>query len=91
MTKKEWEILLEILDGKQFNPLPTGFIIDSPWLPGWYGVSALDYYSNDSLWLKANFNAIDLPIPLEAPVIIHTLPTNEFIYSTNIKNLLHIL
>ena len=59
MTKKEWETLLEILDGKQFNPLPTGFIIDSPWLPGWYGVSALDYYSNDSLWLKANFNAVD--------------------------------
>ena len=59
MTNKEWNTLLEILDGKQFNPLPIGFIIDSPWLPGWYGISAMDYYSSDNLWLKANLNAID--------------------------------
>ena len=59
MTNKQWNTLLEILDGKQFNPLPTGFIIDSPWLPGWDGISAMDYYSSDNLWLKANFNAID--------------------------------
>ncbi|MEN8192666.1 MAG: uroporphyrinogen decarboxylase family protein [Bacteroidota bacterium] len=59
MTSKEWNNLLEILDGKQFNPLPVGFIIDSPWLPGWDGISAMDYYSSDDKWLKANFNAID--------------------------------
>jgi len=59
MTNKEWITLLEILDGKQFNPLPVGFIIDSPWLPGWDGISAMDYYSSDNLWLKANFDAID--------------------------------
>lgn len=59
MTNKEWNTLLEILDGKQFNPLPIGFIIDSPWLPGWDGISTLDFYSSDALWLRANFNAID--------------------------------
>lgn len=59
MTIKQWNTLLEVLDGKQFNPLPAGFIIDSPWLPGWNGISAMDYYSSDALWLKANFNAID--------------------------------
>ncbi len=59
MTNKEWNTLLEILDGKQFNPLPIGFIIDSPWLPGWDGISVMEYYSSDNLWLKANFNAID--------------------------------
>jgi len=59
MTNKEWNTLLEILNGKQFNPLPIGFIIDSPWLPGWDGISAMDYYSSDNLWLKANLNAID--------------------------------
>lgn len=59
MTNKEWNTLLEILDGKQFNPLPIGFIIDSPWLPGWDGITAMDYYSSDNLWLKSNFNAIE--------------------------------
>ena len=59
MTSTQWNTLLEIIDGKQFNPLPLGFIIDSPWLPGWDGISVMDYYSSDNLWLKANFNAID--------------------------------
>jgi len=59
MTKKEWNTLLEIIDGKQFDPLPIGFIIDSPWLPGWDGISVMDYYSSDNLWLKTNFNVID--------------------------------
>jgi len=59
MTSTQWNTLLEVLDGKQFKPLPVGFIIDSPWLPGWNDISAMDYYSSDNLWLKANFNAID--------------------------------
>jgi uroporphyrinogen decarboxylase len=39
--------------------LPIGFIIDCPWLPNWYGISILDYFSNDELWLKANLKAIE--------------------------------
>jgi uroporphyrinogen decarboxylase len=38
--------------------LLIGFIADSPWLPGWYGIKILDYFSNDELWLKANLKAI---------------------------------
>ncbi|MBC8182176.1 uroporphyrinogen decarboxylase [candidate division KSB1 bacterium] len=59
MTKTEWNQLLEILDGKQCSPLPMAFIIDSPWLPGWHGISIMDYYASDSHWLEANFNAIE--------------------------------
>jgi len=59
MTKTEWNQLLEILDGKQYNPLPIAFIIDSPWLPGWFGISIMDYYASDSQWLQANFNVIE--------------------------------
>ena len=58
MTKTEWNLLLEILDGKQCSPLPMAFIIDSPWLPGWHGISIMDYYASDSLWLDANFKVI---------------------------------
>lgn len=59
MTSEQWEQLLAIIDGRQIDPLPTGFIIDSPWLPGWAGMRALDYYSSDSMWFEANLKAIE--------------------------------
>jgi len=39
--------------------MPVGFIIDSPWLPNWSGISILDYYTNDDLWFTANKKAIE--------------------------------
>jgi uroporphyrinogen-III decarboxylase len=58
MTNEQWERLLAVLGGEVFDPLPTGFIIDSPWLPGWAGVSTLDYYASDRKWLDANLKAV---------------------------------
>jgi uroporphyrinogen decarboxylase len=58
MTDKQWDALRAITTGKQLQPLPTGFIIDSPWLPGWAGISMLDYYTSDELWFEANARAI---------------------------------
>jgi uroporphyrinogen-III decarboxylase len=59
MTDKQWEELKDIIGGAKKSPLPVGFIIDSPWLPNWYGISILDYYSNDGLWLEANLKAME--------------------------------
>ena len=59
MTDKQWSNLLSIIDGKQSNQVPVGFIIDCPWLPQWYGINILDYFTNDELWLKANLKAIE--------------------------------
>jgi uroporphyrinogen decarboxylase len=59
MTDKQWENILEVLSGKIFKPLPIGFIIDSPWIPKWYGINMIDYFSNDELWLKSNIAACD--------------------------------
>jgi len=59
MTDKQWNRLIEVINGKVQDDLPAGFIIDSPWLPNWYGISILDYFSNDALWLKANLAAIE--------------------------------
>lgn len=59
MTTKQWEILVSAANGKNISELPVGFIIDCPWLPNWYGISILDYFTNDQLWLDANFKAID--------------------------------
>ncbi len=59
MTDYQWEILQKTINGEKINPLPVGFIIDCPWLPNWYGINILDYFSNDELWLKANLKAIN--------------------------------
>lgn len=58
MTEKQWDILIKVINGEKVKPPPIGFIIDSPWLPKWYGVSILDYFSNDNIWLDANLKAI---------------------------------
>jgi uroporphyrinogen decarboxylase len=58
MTNEQWNTLVEIIDGVRIDPLPVGFIIDSPWLPNWAGMSILDYYASDSLWFDANMKAI---------------------------------
>jgi uroporphyrinogen decarboxylase len=58
MTEQQWTRLLETIDGKEFKPLPVGFIIDSPWLPGWYGIKILDYFTNDEYWFNANLKAL---------------------------------
>ena len=59
MTDQQWEILQKVIKGEVIKPLPVGFIVDSPWLPNWYGIKILDYFSNDDLWLKANLKAIN--------------------------------
>jgi uroporphyrinogen-III decarboxylase len=59
MTDKQWTDLVAIVNGVKRHPLPVGFIIDSPWLPNWFGINILDYFSNDELWLKANLSAIE--------------------------------
>jgi uroporphyrinogen-III decarboxylase len=59
MNQTQWYLLLDVIEGKKVSPLPVGFIIDSPWLPGWYGISTLDYFTNENLWFAANSKAIE--------------------------------
>jgi uroporphyrinogen-III decarboxylase len=59
MTDRQWRDLLRVIGGELLDPLPVGFIIDSPWLAGWHGISLLDYCTDDLEWLEANFKAIE--------------------------------
>ena len=59
MTTEQWEKLLAVINGESIEPLPVGFIIDSPWLPGWAGMSIIDYFSNEQMWFDANLKAIE--------------------------------
>lgn len=57
MTELQWEILNKVIIGEYSGKIPTGFIIDCPWLPRWYGMNILDYFTNDKLWFEANLKA----------------------------------
>jgi len=59
MNDSSWDDLIKLIERKKLNYKPTGFIIDSPWLPGWFGISTIDYYASDELWLKANLKAVN--------------------------------
>jgi uroporphyrinogen-III decarboxylase len=59
MRNSSWNDLVALIDGKKLDYDPVGFIIDSPWIPGWYGISNIDFYSSDELWLKSNLKAIN--------------------------------
>lgn len=58
MTEQQWRQLLAVLQGEQLDPPPIAFIIDSPWLPGWRGISTLAYYTSGEQWFQANLDAI---------------------------------
>jgi len=59
MTDAHWNQLLAVLNGEIIEPMPMGFIIDCPWLPGWAGMNIADYLTSDELWFEANRKAIE--------------------------------
>jgi uroporphyrinogen-III decarboxylase len=58
MKEIHWENLVQVIEGKTLKEPPVGFIIDSPWLPQWYGSSILDYYADPETWFNSNMQAI---------------------------------
>lgn len=59
MDRSQWDTLLNVVNGQRLPKIPTGFIIDCPWLPGWYGANMMDYFSDDLCWFQANKKAIE--------------------------------
>jgi len=59
MKNAFWNDLTAMIDGTKLSYQPVGFIIDSPWIPGWYGTSNIDFYASDEIWLKSNLKAIN--------------------------------
>ncbi len=59
MTDKQWNELLSVIGGAGPARPPIGFIIDSPWLPNWFGADILDYFTSEELWFEANRKAIE--------------------------------
>jgi uroporphyrinogen decarboxylase len=58
MQDQQWNTLVSVVRGEEIRPLPTAFIIDSPWLPNWAGHTILDYFTDERVFLEDNLKAI---------------------------------
>lgn len=54
MTLDQWKILKKCANCEEMDSVPAGLIIDSPWLPGYSGISTLDYFTDVNQWLDVN-------------------------------------
>jgi uroporphyrinogen decarboxylase len=59
MTETQWNDLKDMVNGKGTDHPIISFIIDSPWLPGFFGIKTIMYYSSGEKWFDANKKAIE--------------------------------
>jgi len=65
MRAEQWEIFKKAAKLQKMDKIPMALIIDSPWIPGYLGISHMDYYLDPELWFQSN-----LKIHREYPDII---------------------
>jgi len=53
MDDHRWQQFVETVSGKR-KEIIVALIVDSPWIPGWMGISHFDYYLSFETWLEAN-------------------------------------
>jgi len=55
MTERQWQILLDCAHFKETDEVPIAMIVDSPWIPGFLGISHLEFYAIPDIWISAYF------------------------------------
>ncbi len=54
MRNEQWNTLLKAARGERLPKPPVGLIVDTPWIPGFLGISTVDYITIPEIWMKAN-------------------------------------
>jgi uroporphyrinogen decarboxylase len=68
MTPEQWRTFKAAAKGNSGGSVPVALIIDSPWIPGWAGVSHLDYFLDPEVWFQANLRfAREFPEVIPVP------------------------
>ncbi|MGP8247445.1 MAG: uroporphyrinogen decarboxylase family protein [Bryobacteraceae bacterium] len=65
MLPQQWETFKRAARLEKLEEIPMALIVDSPWMPGYLGISHLDYYLDPEVWFQSN-----LKIMREFPDII---------------------
>jgi uroporphyrinogen-III decarboxylase len=54
MNQAKWKVIRQCARREDPGRVPVALIVDSPWIPGYLGLSTLDYLFDPDTWLKAN-------------------------------------
>ncbi|MFP5230448.1 MAG: uroporphyrinogen decarboxylase family protein [Acidobacteriota bacterium] len=54
MLPEQWEIFKKAARREKMDKIPMALIVDSPWIPGYLGISHLDYFLDPELWFQSN-------------------------------------
>jgi len=54
MRPEQWETITRCTQGDELTEPAVALIVDSPWMPGFLGISTLDYLTIPDVWLDAN-------------------------------------
>jgi uroporphyrinogen decarboxylase len=65
MLPEQWNTFKRAARLEKLERIPMALIVDSPWIPGYLGITHLDYYLDRDVWFEAN-----LKIMREFPDII---------------------
>ena len=53
MDRKNWETIKKCARLEKTERVPVGLIVDSPWIPGYVGISTIDYFTMPDKWFSA--------------------------------------
>lgn len=59
MNLSQWSIIKQCVSMEELKQVPVGLIVDSPWIPGYAGISTIDYFTLPDKWLEANIKIIN--------------------------------
>ncbi len=59
MNDKQWTILKKIALDRSCKDVAPALIIDSPWVPGFAGISTTEYFALPDKWFEANLEAVN--------------------------------
>jgi uroporphyrinogen-III decarboxylase len=54
MTPAQWDTFRRAARGERLPAIPLALIIDSPWLPGYVGVSHHDFFLDPQVWFESH-------------------------------------
>jgi len=52
LNNSQWSLFNSVLSGEN-QELPVGLIVDSPWMPGYCGMTFIDFYARPEEWFNA--------------------------------------
>ncbi len=62
MRPEQWQVFRNAAKRVPAVETPVAAIVDSPWIPGYVGVSHLEYFVNPDVWFEANLKVVrDFP------------------------------